>query len=115
MGPGGSGKNLVGKHLGTFLSRLAPVRAKEIHLHEICENVKLLLVKRKGVQFYKRNPFKQNLWKSHNFVKLIGGGVNFTKEILLNEIPETIKILLKLENKVQIRSVASYLFETPYS
>ena len=28
-----------------------------------------------------------------------GGGVNFTKEILLNDISENIKILLKLDKK----------------
>ena len=41
----------------------------------------------KGVQFYKKNPFKQNFRNLEMLLKK-WSGVNFTKEIPLNEISE---------------------------
>ena len=77
LGPGGSGKEWVGKGSGTVRARLAWVQFyKEIPLKEISEKLKILLKKVKGVnftkeiplnefsekwgegQFFKRNPFK---------------------------------------------------------
>ena len=41
---------------------------QEILLNEICENLKFLLKKVRGEQFYKGNPFKQNLRSSQIFL-----------------------------------------------
>ena len=45
----------------------------------------------RGSPFYKRIPFKQNLQILLNKVM----GINFTKEVPINEIIEKFKILLK--------------------
>ena len=57
-----------------------------------------LFIRKKGFAAYK-NPFKPNFWKAQNFAPKSEGGVNFTKEIPLDEISENLKILLKLEKK----------------
>ena len=48
--------------------------------------------KRGGGQFYERNPFKRNFRKSQSFAQK-SEGVNFSKEILLNEICVNLKFL----------------------
>ena len=48
----------------------------------------------RGSRFYKKNPFKQNFRNLEMLLKK-WSGVNFTKEIPLNEISEKLKILLK--------------------
>ena len=55
-------------------------------LNEIPENPEILLKEMRWGQFYKRNPFKQNFLKISKFCPKKGGGVNFTKKFLLNEI-----------------------------
>ena len=63
-------------------------------------------------QFYKRNPFKRNLWKSQNFAQKREGGVNFSKEIPLNEISENPKILLKNPLR-RIRYFCTFFSQNP--
>ena len=45
-----------------------------------------------GGQIYERNPFKRNFRKSQSFAQK-SEGVNFSKEILLNEICVNLKFL----------------------
>ena len=92
-----------------------------------------------GVQFYKKNPSKQNLQISQSFAQKVkeGGqfykrnllkkflksskfcskkwvGVNFAKEIHFKEISENIKNLLILSKKFKNALCAYMSFEAPY-
>ena len=67
----------------------------------------------RGVQFYKRNPFKQNFRKSKNFSQKVKGGSTLQKKPF-KRISENIIILLELEKKVQKRPVVAGAFEIPY-
>ena len=71
MGPGGSGKELVGKGFGIVRARLA------------------------WDQFYKRNPFKWNLWKATKFALKSEGGGQFYKRNPFK------RIFLKYQNFAQ--------------
>ena len=55
---------------------------KENPLNEICENLKFLLKEVRGVQFYKRNPFKQNFGRYKNFAQKEKGGSTLQKKSL---------------------------------
>ena len=63
---------------------------KEIPLKEICESLRFLLKKVRGINLKKKNTFKQNLHKISNFCSKSEAGFNFTKEIPLNEISENL-------------------------
>ena len=58
MGPGGSGKELVGKGYGTVRARLA------------------------WAKFSKRKPFKRDFWKAQNFAQKSEGGPILQKKSL---------------------------------
>ena len=80
-------RQYTGKNLPVFFSQFAG-------------GSQIVAKKVRWVQFYIRNPFKQNLSKISNFCSKKWRGVNFINEITLNEICENHKVLLKLEKKL---------------
>ena len=95
LNPGGSDKDLVGKGLDAVRARLATIRPrlvilnkiceisklfsnsevgvnfkKEFPLNEISENLKVLLIKMRGGQFYASNLFKRKSMKTSDLVKI---------------------------------------------
>ena len=80
MGPGGSGKELVGKGSGTARARLAWAQFyKRNPFKRNFWKAPKFAQKSEGGQFYKRNPFKQIFWNNQNFAQI--GKKMFKKDV----------------------------------